>query len=569
WIEKDDLSTAQPSSDPPPETPPKPGKKQLTRAELDLTFTETAKNEGEYLTYCHNPYSDVQGNSIDIFAARRIGLSHLRKNTHCQDACAYDTIPHGYVLLDGDGISACKYGEIGAQLACEAAGEEIKRMSRQTPDEDDFIRVLMSADFYREMREAWVTRVSAYHEKEVGQRDDRFLFNYGTTLLIAVVTRHWIATLNLGDGQILLFNESECQYARLAEKESPAPKSLIYGTYLEDVQRGLWPRSRYKGVLLTTDGVNDLLDRIPAFEGRTSGHNYALQITSRFLEWKEPYQPFVYSGMVLGERRIIDLSRQRGASDDCSIVLLVDGSYKSRDEGAIALLKRRYGEDAIVQLLRRVGERVCWLVSVQDARYMVYQTPTAELALRDPRLEHFDAGDVRAWRCEARWFIGSLYFSAYRMPEDVPGQTLEAEFQCATFNTVRQYHKAEDSRTGALRYVIEPLLGERMLRIHDALVALEEYLWAQNLYLRPNAPSWIVMLADEDDTMLVPKEAYSENPVAEEQPWQLTIGQLFPGFIGRMVCGEHSVPLFAPGNDILDVDYYLFDAKSDDEKGGR
>ena len=568
-IEADDSPTAQPSFDPSPETPPKPERKQPTRAELDLEFTEKARNKDEYADYLNHQYLDAQGHSVDIFAARRIGLSHKRKNTRCQDACAYDTIPHGYVLLDGDGISACKYGDIGSRLACEAAREEIKRLSSQIPDEDAFIRALMNVDFYREMREAWVTRVSAHHEKEVGQRDDRFLFNYGTTLLIAVVTAHWIATLNMGDGQILLFNESECQYARLAEKESPAPKSLIYGTYLEDVQRGLWPRARYRGVLLTTDGVNDLLDRIPSFGSRTSGHNYALQITSRFLKWKEPYQPFVYSGMVLGERRTIDLSRQRGASDDCSIVLLVDGSYMSRDEGAIALLKRRYGEDAIVQLLRRAGERVCYLVSAGDERYMVYQTPTSELSLRDPRLEHFDAGNIRAWRCNAHWFIGSLYFADYRMPEEVPGQTLEAEFQCAAFNTVRQYHRAEDTRTGALRHVVEPLLGERMLRIHDALVALKEHLLAQNLYLRPDAPSWIVLLADEDDTMLLPKEAYSEYPIAEDQPWQLTIAQLFPGFIGRMVCGEHSVPLFAPGNDILDVDYYLFDANRDDEKGGR
>lgn len=564
-------SEQTPAQQPKTELPQaKQSPKPQTREEIDLTFTEAARNQDEYIDYVHERYEGEDGASVHLFAARRIGLSHIRKQTPCQDACGIRRIAHGCALLNADGISACKFGEVGSQLACEAAGDEIERLSRETPDEDEFIRTFMSEAFYRNVRQAWIQRVGAHCEAQGGQMDDHFVFDYGTTLLIAVLTKRWIATLNLGDGQILLYNEGECQYLRLAEKESPAPKSLIYGTYLEDVQRGLWPRARYRGVLLTTDGVNDLLDKIPSFEGRSSAYNYALQIESRFMENGEPYQPFVYTGVVLGQKRTIDLSRQRGASDDCSIVLAVDEGYKPCDEGVVEALKRRYGAEASVQLLRRVGEKAGYVVSIEGVSRMVLQTPASKLlAMRSPRLRDFTGGAARAWRYEDRWVNDGRRFSAYRLQEGVEAQTLEAEFQCAAFNTVRQYHKTEDPKTGEISYVVEPLLGESVLRVADALSTLEDHLAAQNLYFNETAPSWIVMQEDGDGTLLVPEEVLSEHPAAQDAPWQLTFGQLFPGLIGWLKCGERRMPLFAPGGDILDVNYYLFNAKRDNEKAGR
>lgn len=225
-----------------------------------------------------------------------------------------------------------------------------------------------------------------------------------------------------------------------------------------------------------------------------------------------------------------------------------------------------------MQSLRRVGDNASYLVGADNVVRMVLQMPAATpLVLRSPRLNELEpvGARVRFWACEERWQEDGLRFSAYVLPADVSAQTLEAAFQCAAFGTVRQRHKAEDPRTGAVSYVIEPLLGEPVLRVFDALNALDEHIKRQNLRLNELAPGWIVMLEDEDNTLLVPQETLSEMPEAPGAPWRLTFDQLFPGLIGRLSCGERSMPLFAPGGDILDGDYYLFKAKGDDERAAR
>jgi len=537
----------------------------IDRQAIDREFVEKACDPAEYLiSQCGE--MAVGGGKLHVYAASRIGLGHIRKNTPCQDACMYREIPYGAVLLDADGISACDYGQVGAKLACEAAADAVESASRAAASEEEFVKVLCTRTFYEAMREDWLNRVNADWAGIPHQADDSALFHYGTTLLFAVVTENWYVTFNIGDGQILLFNEDECMRIRLAEKEGQAPNSLIYGTYLEDVQRGVWDRKQYKGILLTTDGVYDRISRLPWY----AGHHYALQAAERFEKSGGPKAPFIYSGEIEGEQRTIDLSRQRSASDDCSIVMALNMDYGwSVGQEMVRQIREHIRDVSAVQLLRRIGDRASYLVFAPDGYRVIFAAPWCSLPVRDPRLKHFAHGNVRLWQREESWKTEGIQYGVYRLPKGADCNFLEGSFQCMQFHSTDQYHKVPDEYdrlTGKPLRIVEPMIAGKVLSAYRTLTALEEHLACQNMCLNEMAAAWIAQVQDEKGEMLIPIEALCETGQAENRaPWAMTVRDLFPGLIGYLTCRDVDMPLFALGAGPRMSTYYFFGAPKNGE----
>jgi len=66
----------------------------IDRQAIDREFVEKACDPAEYLiSQCGE--MAVGGGKLHVYAASRIGLGHIRKNTPCQDACMYREIPYG------------------------------------------------------------------------------------------------------------------------------------------------------------------------------------------------------------------------------------------------------------------------------------------------------------------------------------------------------------------------------------------------------------------------------------------------------------------------------------------
>ena len=539
------------------------------RTAIDAEFVARAAERSEYLIYDHDTLQLPGGAPLEMFAASRIGLGHIGKKKPCQDFCLYSKISHGAVLLDADGVSACSHSDFGSQTACEIAAAHVEALSLQQPDEAAFIREVCTDAFYAAIRTEWVARMKE-HWKTLPERNEQEnpLVHYGTTLLIAVVTENWYVTLNLGDGQMLLFNDAECMRIQLVDKETQAPSCLIYDTYLEDVRRGVWPRRLYKGILIMTDGMNDRLSKLPW----TACHDYALQAAARFTEYQEPRQPFIYSGMVAGEQRTIDVSRQRSASDDFSIVMALNSDVRPEEsQRIVAQLRAAFPDAAAIQLLRRVGRRASYMVGGPDGYQVVFVTPrTARAPMRASRLSHFADDAVKLWSPERCWEAEEHLFSACRLPQDAPCQFLEEAMQGFSFKTPMQYHKVADEydpRTSLPRRIVDPMVGEPIVRLRQTLRALEDYLASQSLKLSDMAAYWILQVQDAAGTLLLPREVVEEADAAcPDQPWTLHVSRLSPAMIGYLAFDGQQMPVFSPGAEPVGDRCYLPTADKDDSE---
>ena len=556
-----------------PAPAPKPRPQLPTRAEMDAQYVARAADPAEYELLRHDVCSLPGGPQVSVYAACRIGLGHIGKKTPCQDYCDFRKIRHGVVLLDADGISACDKGEYGSRRACEIAGEQVEQLSLRHTSEDAFIRELCSDAFYSTIRELWVADMKQDWETLPNRNDkENPLIHYGTTLLIAVVTDNWYVTMNLGDGQMVLFNEYETLPIQLVDKEGSAPSSLIYDTYLEDVRRGVWPRKHFSGIAIMTDGMNDRMAMMPW----RATHEYLKQTARRFTDHQAPHQPFIFSCKFDGEDRTYDVSRQRNASDDFSIVMaLTDDSDSSESRAIWQELRSHYPNAANMQLQRRIGSRAAYLVTEEKSfRFVTVQPQGAPVLLRDARLSDMREGHVRLWPAEERWTKDGLAYAAYPLPTDKPSQFIEEAVQEFAFKTADQYHKVPDQydpRTGRPLRIVEPLIGEATLRMHDTLRDLEAHLAAQSMRLNETAMHWILRITGQPETLLVPPEAIEDVDWPEvSSPWVWKTSEVSPSLIGYLRCDGRCMPLF--GHRVaqpVGYNYYLFTAANADEARSR
>ncbi len=534
-----------------------------SRSEIDAEFVAKAADPGEYELQEHDTFTLPAGASVDVYAACRIGLGHIGKDMPCQDSCTYRKISHGVALLDADGVSACDQSQYGSRRACEIAAEQIEQLSLRHVSEKDFIRELCSDDFYAGIREAWVADMKQ-HWLTLPSRNEKEnpLLHYGTTLLIAVVTDNWYVAMNLGDGQILLFSEDECMRIQLVDKETQAPSCLVYDTYLEDVRRGVWPRKHFKGIALMTDGMNDRLAKLPW----KAPHDYIVQTARRFTEHQAPYQPFIYSGKIGGEDRTYDVSRQRSANDDFSFVLALCRDYLGYEAAAIRReLESRYPGADLLMLQRRIGRRAGYLVADKTAFSFVIVTPEEmPRLLRDPRLTHFRNGAVQLWTPEKLWTKDGRTYAQYSLPASRPSQFIEEAVQGFAFKTADQYHKVPDEYdpvTNEKVRIVEPLIGEPIVRMHHTLTDLQSHLAAQSMRLNEAAMHWILHVPGPEDTLLIPEEVMDEtDSPAANLPWVWNPAALSPAMFGYLSCDGRLMPVFGHRTSMANSYCYFFGA---------
>ncbi len=291
---------------------------------------EAASVPEAYETYIHAESEAEKG--LMLFAARRKGTSHKDKKMPCQDYCLTAAVNGLTVLACADGVSSCSRSDIGARLACEALVKTVATASESCRDENQLVRRIHSVSFREKLVSAWIRMVMEEIDKAMPEgtfnRIEEFT-RYGSTLMYAVFTENHILTGNLGDGQILIFNDDFGVKLRVhGPKESPRVRCLVNERCArEDFVTGIYPRNCFTGVLLSTDGMYESLDKSSHF------FEYALQMKERFTgrENPEPYQPFCYQEK--GEP-YKDFSVMR-TGDDCSIVLALDEKKKPTDFRAL------------------------------------------------------------------------------------------------------------------------------------------------------------------------------------------------------------------------------------------
>ena len=283
------------------------------RAEL-----EDAKDPQKYATYTAEQWHS--DSHLRIFSARRQGRGHILSNTPCQDYCLTEE-GNGYILMAGsDGVSACARSDVGSRLACEAVATIVRSAARAAKTEEVFVKRLCGLQFRDRVVRKWIKEsMAAYRENptETPLEPGEQLYLYGATLMFVVITENWYIAGNLGDGQILFFNETDSMKLRVhPPKESSKVYCLVNSKcYLDGFQVAAYPRSWFDNVLLTTDGVYN-----EHFDSGQLLYQYGMQMRNRFLESQAPYLPFAYTF----EDGITRDIYARKTDDDCTVILAVD-----------------------------------------------------------------------------------------------------------------------------------------------------------------------------------------------------------------------------------------------------
>ena len=254
---------------------------------------ENAKDPTTYETY---DFAESEADKkLKLFTARRKGIKHVLEKTPCQDYCLATSVNGCTILADADGVSSCEHSDIGSKLACDAVVKTVAMASKLCPNEDTLIERLMSVLFREKLVSIWVKLVmEEVSKKNIQSSVERLkeFSKYGSTIMFAVITGNWIVVGNLGDGQILVFNDYYGIKLRVhTPKDSSRVRCLANECCArEDLQIAKYPRKLFNGVLLSTDGMYESFDKGTLF------YDYAIQMKHRFFNRlsPEPYQAFCY-----------------------------------------------------------------------------------------------------------------------------------------------------------------------------------------------------------------------------------------------------------------------------------
>lgn len=359
--EKQDRAPKEPAGNPPASSLSVQERVRLAKQkarEQQARSVEQAKDPALYEIYEHT-VSDADPD-LDLFRACKVGRRHVLRKMPCQDCCLTASGQGYTVLVDADGVSKSPDSREGAHFACEAVVQVVAEAAEQADGEEQkLVERLTSVTFRKRLIACWMKKVQQSADGAEDVKIDKLVWAHGTTILFAVITPHWYVAGNLGDGQVLLFNEEEGICLR-EHSRTPKASSLVYSVNRptcakEYFQIGVYPRSRFQGVLLTTDGIYDCLHGAALWQ-------YALQLRERFLaqDPPEPLQPFCYQEP---EGDLMDLSQSR-SMDDCSIVLALDKTAVD----PLARAQREALEKRCAQVMtwRLAGDCTTYYVAHQD-----------------------------------------------------------------------------------------------------------------------------------------------------------------------------------------------------------
>lgn len=494
---------------------------------------EKAKNPSTYETY--EFAESAADKKLKLFTARRKGTKHVLEKTPCQDYCLATSVNGCTILADADGVSSCEHSDVGSKLACEAVVKTVAMASKSCRSEDTLIKRLMSVSFREKLVSIWIKLVM----EEVGKKNIQSpteqlkeFSKYGSTIMFAVITDNWIVAGNLGDGQILVFNDSYGVKLRVhAPKDSSRVRCLVNERCArEDFQIEKYPRNLFNGVLLSTDGMYDSLDKGAHF------YDYAIQMRHRFFDRTspEPYQAFCYKEV--GEP-YKDFSTMR-TQDDCSVAVAFDDSHPEIDYDKIEQCILCHAQ---VAFLRRQNANCMLFYVKHDSGYAdVVVSSLCEVVEKEllKTAEVEDALDV--W-CDDKY--------SYALYKNQQAWTLEF-MQCTGMLRIDKTRPYES--------------GQMIMNLFVQLSELNKELSEKGLCLNLSA---LFNISFDGKKLYVKREALSKDTTQASRAYTEIIDRYFSHVLGILECSENKQPLFDIGYIDRGRKYYMSGNLSDMELG--
>ena len=248
---------------------------------------------------------------LSVYYARRRGKSHTDAGTVCQDYCLAETV-NGLTVVcaaDGHGGSEYVFSDLGAELACTALADVVRRYPA-----DDTLDAFVTAEFRSAFLQEWKRQVLDISDEESGTLSAA-VRKYGTTVLFAIVSKTHAVLGQLGDGAILMFNDSGT--GQLLRRHGPkidsSTSSMVSSRAEYALETRRFPRSLFPYIILSTDGIYDKLD---------TGDSFILYGQTLVAEIRS-------TGMLSHPFTVADIDVSEVSRDDCTAALIVSETPSS------------------------------------------------------------------------------------------------------------------------------------------------------------------------------------------------------------------------------------------------
>jgi hypothetical protein len=195
--------------------------------------------------------------SWHVIAGSDIGIAHRRRGGVNEDAhLSASRCDHTLLLTAADGAGFARFAAQASQRAVERTIELLGEV-RLPSDAQSWPSLLheVVASVRSSLLEATVAAAMNAPSQTVGKHA------FATTLLVTVLTRRWLAALQLGDGAIVArFKNGELRRITKAFHGEHAGETVFVtsDTYREHVSIAVLPTDQLSGVALLTDGLEPL-----------------------------------------------------------------------------------------------------------------------------------------------------------------------------------------------------------------------------------------------------------------------------------------------------------------------
>jgi len=232
----------------------------------------------------------------------------LRGDKPCQDAIYLSPPNENFVIAcvaDGHGSSSCPYSADGAEAAVKIAGELLEQM---LPNLQDHKEIWLPKHIEAE----WKKTVETIHGEQ-GREEPFAPILYGTTLIAVAATDSFVFALQIGDGNILMVDESGAARPILsvAENVGEDTESLCLKEAWKYVRTQFIPTDETKGLfMLSTDGYANSF---------ATGAGFLKAGADFYSLWQEEGLSFIEEELSGWLR----LSSDKGSGDDIALALVV------------------------------------------------------------------------------------------------------------------------------------------------------------------------------------------------------------------------------------------------------
>ena len=181
-------------------------------------------------------------------SASVMGTSHVTQKLPCQDAHAVLILDSGVLIVAvADGAGSAKRSQEGSRCAVDTSTEYLaKRLQDAKPQTADDCEALLE-DALSNARKALQSLAPGEQFGDVA-----------ATLLLTIITDHWLSTIQVGDGAVVcrLVSGALRVLSQLGQSEYINETTFLTSSdYLKHLHRASLPSNEVSGLAMLSDGI--------------------------------------------------------------------------------------------------------------------------------------------------------------------------------------------------------------------------------------------------------------------------------------------------------------------------